>query len=93
MGNVGYIQGTTLHNQVQPLRDLQPSHLQPTEVMTKISLRRFQFKIIKILFHTTFQIMYTKCYHNTHYWDNRKTNYFIPSLTTGGCMLHLISCF
>jgi len=89
-GNVGYIQGTTLHNQVQPLPDLQPSHLQPTEV-TKTSLRRFQFKVIKISFHTTFQIIHTKCYHNTHYWNNRKTNYFIPPLTTGGCMLHLIS--
>jgi len=80
MGSVGYIQGPTLHIQVQPLPDLQPSHLQTSEVLTKISLRRFQFKIIKISFHTTFQIMHTKCY-------------LIPSLTIGGCMLHLISYF
>jgi len=63
-GNVGYIQGTTLHNPVQPLLDLQPTKV------TKISLIRFQFKITKISFHTTFQIVHTKCYHNAHYWDN-----------------------
>jgi hypothetical protein len=47
-GNVGYIQGTTLHNKVQTLPDLQPSHLKPTEVMTTIPLRIFQSEIIKI---------------------------------------------
>ena len=54
-GNTEYIDGTTLHNQVQPLPDLQPS-----DVMTKISLPRFQFKVTKISFHTTFRNVHTK---------------------------------
>jgi hypothetical protein len=42
----------------------------------------------KISFLTTFQTMHTKCQHNTHYWDNRKTNYLIPSL----CLLEGVCC-
>jgi len=31
--------------------------------------------VTKISSLTTFQIVCTKCYHNTHYWDNRRTTY------------------
>jgi len=52
--------------QWQSLADLQPSHLRQTEVTTKISLRKFQFKLVQKCFKFHFQlhkflIVCTKC--------------------------------
>lgn len=71
-GNTGYIQGTTLHNQVQPLPDLQPS-----DVMTKIPKFPYQdFNSNSLKFHFTqhFELC-TLSYRNAHYWNNRMNTF------------------
>jgi hypothetical protein len=80
---------------IQPLPNLWPSHLQPTKVTTRISLRKFRIKQKKyfscIVFkNCPFNLFIFHWRNSVFIFCNRKATYLNCPEPAGGCILHPI---